>query len=230
MDPIITMLLPPGYEIKGVKADGPAIVIRAATEHRAGNCPCCGNESKQIHGYYRREIDDLAISGFFVRIRLRVRRFRCNNEQCKRKTFSLPLSDLAAPYQRKSDRLESVLYRVGQALGGRAGARLAKLLSINTSRDTILRIVRALFQPEPAVPQVVGVDDWAMRRGHHYGTILVDLERHRVIDLLPSRTADVLSQGLEDHPQISLVSRDRSPEYRAAITDTLPDALQVVDR
>ncbi len=230
MEPIHSLLLPPGYEIEEMRTEGPAIGIRAATQHRAGICPGCGRESTQIHGYYRREVDDLPISGFTVRIRLKVRRFRCNNEQCERQTFSSTSSDLVAPHQRKSGRLISTLYHIGQALGGRAGARLTKLLCMGTSRDTLLRIVRAVFQPEPCAPHAVGVDDWAMCRGHSYGTIVVDLEKHQVIDLLPSRSADTLSQWLAHHPQISLVSRDRSPEYRSAVTDMLPEAVQVVDR
>jgi transposase len=230
MEPIITLLLPPSYQIKGIEADGSGIVIRAAIQQKRGNCPDCGQVSTKIHGYYGRTFDDLPVTGFSVRIQLKVQRFCCDNAHCDRQTFSAAMSDFVAPYQRKSTRLISSLYHIGQALGGRAGARLTGLLSIATSRDTILRIVRSGFQAGSCKPKVIGVDDWAMRRGDKYGSIIVDLERHRVIDLLPSRSAEELSGWLENQPQIAIVSRDRSPEYRAAITATLPHATQVVDR
>jgi transposase len=212
---------PPSYQIKGIEADGPGIVIRAAIQQKVGNCPDCGQVSTKIHGYYRRTFDDLPLMGLCVRIQLQVQMLCCDNAHCDRQTFSAATSELIAPYQRKSTRLISSLYHIGQALGGRAGARLSRLLSLATSRDTILRIVRSAFQAESCKPQVIGVDDWAMRRGDTYGTILVDLERHCVIDLLPSRSAEELSGWLEHQPQIAIVSRDRSPEYRAAIPDRI---------
>jgi transposase len=230
MEPIITLLLPSDYELEEIGIDGPALVIRAAIHQSAGRCPCCGCLSTSIHGYYRRRLDDLPLSGFTVRIQLKVRRFRCNADHCVRRTFNQEMSALVAPYQRKSARLISSLYHIGQALGGRAGARLANRISMSTSRDTLLRIVRTLFQSEPCRPEIIGVDDWAMRRGHTYGTIIVDLERHQVIDRLPTRSAEELAAWLKQQPQVAIVSRDRSSEYRAAITEALPNASQVVDR
>lgn len=230
MEPIFRALLPPGYEMEDVGREGPAIVMRAATTQRAGICPSCGRTSTRIHGYYNRTVHDLPICACAFRIHLRVRRYRCLNEGCGRKTFSSELSGLVESYQRKSIRLTTTLYHIGQALGGQAGSRLARLLSMSASRDGLLRIIRKTFLPEPCQPSVIGIDDWAMRKGHTYGTIVVDLERHRVVELLPSHAVDEVSRWLKSQPQITVVSRDRSMEYRTAITESLPDALQVVDR
>ena len=210
--------------------NGAVIAIRAAIVQRAENCPRCGQVSTRIHGYYDRTIDDVPISNFAVQICLTIRRFLCNNVRCDQRTFSANVSELVGHYQRKSVRLISNLYHIGQALGGQAGARLARLLSMATSRDTILRIIRTGFQPTPCRPKVIGVDDWAMCKGHKYGTIIVDLEEHKVIDLLPSRSAQELAGWLATQPQIEIVSRDRSKEYQAAIAESLPQACQVADR
>jgi transposase len=230
MEPILTMLLPPGYEIEGIGTEGPAIVMRAATQGRAGTCPSCGQRSSRIHGYYSRTVHDLPIAAYAFRIHLKVRRYQCLNQGCGRQTFSSEMTDLVAPYQRKSLRLITSLYHIAQALGGQAGTRLARVLSMPASRDTLLRIIRKTFLLEQHWPRFIGIDDWAKRKGHTYGTIIVDLERHKVVELLPSRSVADVSKWLKTQPQVTVVSRDRSAEYRTAITESLPDAQQVVDR
>lgn len=98
------------------------------------------------------------------------------------------------------------------------------------SADTVLRIVRLTILPEASAARVVGVDDWAYRKGQVYGTILVDLETHKPIDLLPGRSAETLKMWLDAHPEVQLVARDRSKEYKAGIDASRPDIVQVVDR
>src|SRR3954451_16080697 len=142
------------------------------------------------------------------------RRSRCAGAECPQRIFTERLPAIAAgPWSRRTGRLSEIQRHLGLALGGQAGARLAERLAMPASGDTLLRLVRRIEPEEPAVVRAVGIDDWAWRKGHHYGTIVVDLERHKVVDLLPDREADTVAQWLAEHPEIEGVRRDRSAAY-----------------
>jgi transposase len=183
-----------------------------------------------VHSRYRRRPVDLPSLGRALRIDLRVRRFYCHNAACARHTFAERLPELLRPHARRTRRLAEAQGRVGVALGGEGGARLLQHLSMPASADTVLRLVRGLTLPEQEPPHVVGVDDWALRKGRTYGTILVDLERRRVLDLLPDRTAETLADWLRCQPQVAVAARDRSTEYARGIALGAPGARQVADR
>ena len=161
---------------------------------------------------------------------LRVRRFRCRNTACRRQTFAEPLRDLVAPHARRTRRLAAAQGRVAVAAGGEAGARLLRHLGMPASPDTLLRLLRQLPLPVTASPRAIGVDDWALRKGRTYGTILVDLERRCVVDLLPDRTSGRLAAWLRDQHGIRILTRDRSTEYAHGMTAGAPRARQVADR
>jgi transposase len=193
-------------------------------------CPLCGQTSARPHSRYLRHLADLPCHDRLVRLQLEVRRFFCANADCRRRIFAERLPSVAAVHGRTTVRLHNAHCHIGLALGGEAGARLAGRLSMPTSADTLLRRIRlAPLPPHPAV-RVVGVDDWAFRKGHHYGTILCDLERHRPVDLLPERSAEALSAWLKGHPEVEVVSRDRSDEYIRGVNAGAPQAVQVADR
>ncbi len=173
---------------------------------------------------------DLPISGRRVVLTVRVRRFRCLIPTCPRQIFAERLPDLAAPFARRSQPLQHALERVGFALGGEAGARLARCLGMPTSPDTLLRLIRAAPVPDPGQPRIIGLDDWAYKRGIRYGSIVCDLERHQVIDLLPDRSADSVAAWLQAHPAIEVAARDRSGLYADGIARGAPQAIQVADR
>ena len=193
-------------------------------------CPCCAVSSSSIHSRYQRHLTDLPWGPCTVRIQLRVRKFVCQNPRCERRIFTERLPELVAAYARKTRRLMTVLRAIGVALGGNAGARLAARLRLPTSPSTLLRLEQTATVPNPPALQAVGVDEWAWRRGHRYGTILVNLADHRVVDLLPDRSAASVAAWLAEHPTISVVCRDRSDLYADGIRRGAPEAVQVVDR
>ena len=159
-----------------------------------------------------------------------MRRFYCRNPRCARRTFAERLPELVLPHARRTCRLAAAQSRVGVALGGEAGARLLRHLAMPTSADTVLRLVRLMPLPEVGAPRIVAVDDWAIRKGRTYGTVVVDLERRRVVDLLSDRTSATTAEWLQQRPGVTVVARDRSTEYARAISIGAPRAVQVADR
>jgi transposase len=193
-------------------------------------CPECHQEAQRVHSFYWRTPTDLPVVGLCVRLRLLVRRFFCDNVMCKRKTFAEQFLTLLPAYARRTERLAHQQRQVGLSVGGQGGARLLGSIAMPTSGDTVLRLVKDFVQQEPAVPQVLGIDDWAWSKGQRYGTILVDLEQHRVVDLLSDRSSETLAAWLEAHPGIKIISRDRAREYIKGIEQGASDAVQVADR
>src|SRR3954463_10434194 len=221
----------PGCSIERITPDGPGFLhITAHGARPGGRCPDCGRASRAVHSRYRRRPADLPSLGRAVGVELRVRRFYCRNAACARRTFAERLPELLGPRARRTRRLAEAQGRVGVALGGEAGARLLGHLAMPASADTVLRLVRGLPPPEPEPPRVVGVDDWAGRKGRTYGTILVDLERRPTLDLLPDRTATTLAAWLRHRPTIEVIARDRSTEYGRGAATGAPKATQVADR
>ena len=205
------------------------MVLRPAAE--GSRCPTCQRLSHRKHSWYERRLGDLPWEGIPVRIELHVRRFFCDNDGCHQNIFTERLRETAPRYARHTARLSIALEQITQALGGSAGARLAQQLGILASGSTLLRQLRRKgFVDRPRAPRVLGIDDWAWRKGRCYGTILCDLERGKVIDLLPDRSAESTEQWLRAHPGAEMISRDRASLYAEAASQAAPQAVQVADR
>jgi transposase len=220
----------PGIKITEVRKQDNQIDMYAASVEIQGICPNCGKRSTRVHSYYERTPADFPMAACQVRMHLRMKRFRCLTEDCSRATFVEEFPHVLEKYARRTVRLYQAQEDVAFALGGEAGCRLANHLHMALSGDTLLRMIRNAPAHHSEEAEIIGVDDWAKRRGRVYGTILVDLERHQVIDLLADRTAETLVEWLRSHPGVQIVARDRSLEYARGISEGAPQAIQVADR
>ncbi|MFB7056072.1 ISL3 family transposase [Streptomyces vinaceus] len=216
--------------IDAVGAVGDAVWVGLHARQPAVACPSCGVTASRVHSTYMRRLADRPLGGRRVLLRLRSRRFFCDNGLRSRRTTAEQVLCLTTRYRRRTTALARLVQAIGLTVGGRAGARLAGYLPVQTSRDVILRELRRLPDPPSAQVTVLGIDEFAFRRGATYGTVLIDVETRRPIDLLPDRTADKVASWLADHPEIKVISRDRCSTFSQAAARVAPEAIQVADR
>ena len=226
-----TLLADPAVlHIEKIVAEKSSLTIFMKSVQKQAHCPLCQQVSGKRHSHYVRRLADLPWQGIAVKAALLIGRFFCTNDLCDRKVFAERLPKVVADYARRTLRLNETLTDLAFALGGEAGRRLAEKLGLFISGDTLLRRIRQFASRPDQTPRVLGIDDFAFRKRHHYGSILIDLESRKPVDLLPDRESKTVSDWLKAHPGVEIVSRDRSMQYAEGITLGAPEAEQVADR
>jgi transposase len=222
--------VPGGFVVEDVAIDSDSFVIAIRSSASSCRCPLCGAVCDRVHSRYERNLADLPITGRRTRLILRARRFFCDASTCERRVFAERFDRVVEPRARRTARLDDVVHCLAIALGGKPAAALSRRLNVEVSNDTLLRMVRRRGVPNFPSPSIVGIDDWAWRRNHRYGTLVCDLERRKTIALLPDREPATAEAWLARQSQIFIVARDRGGGYALAVQRALPHAIQVADR
>jgi transposase len=222
--------LPEGIIVEQVQMTETQLTVVARSTKDSACCPGCGCPSEHVHSQYWRTVNDVPCAGRNVVLRLGVRKFFCVTLTCQRKVFAERLADLVQPWARVSNRLLEELKAIGLSASAEVSERLVPRLAMKVKAPTMLRYLHAIPPPAKTAVRVLGIDDFAMRRGDCYGTILINMETHRPLDLLPDRTAEAVLPWLTAHQEIEVVSRDRASAYADAVKRALPQAIQVADR
>ena len=209
-----TKLAPAGFVVEHAEIDTDCVFLDVRATALSATCPCCGTSSLRTQSRYPRQAADLPIAGRRVFLRVTVRRFWCDAVLCRRRIFAERFgADILAPLSRRTGRLETIVHHLGLALGGRPAAAFADRLMMPVSNDTLLRVVRRRTEQPRDKLAIIGIDDFAFRRGQRYGTIVCDLERRRPVTLLPDREQATSRAWLANHPSIVTVARDRGGGY-----------------
>jgi transposase len=230
MDVPTALKLPEYVHVLTIEQRENTFVVLACSLQQAPCCPVCGRPSKRFHSQYTRRVADLPCGGLLVCLSILVRKCFCEEPLCIRKIFCERLKGLAEAWAQATIRLNYMVTVIGLATSGMLGSRLATRLGIQVSWMTILRRIMAIPVSSPSSVSQLGVDDFSFRRGKQFGTILVDMQSHQIIDLLPDRSAETTATWMANHPEIELVSRDRGGAYASAVRQGAPQAIQVADR
>lgn len=218
------------FQVITVEKEEGKVLIYVNSKQLGSNCPLCNELSSRIHSYYTRRIMDLPMIGSQTLLILNTRKFYCLNINCIRKVFTERFSEHIVNRKTVTRRLNEKFLKIASLMGGNGGVRICQLMNIPVSSSTLIRLIHQEPLEQSAVPKVLGIDDWAFKKGSRYGTIIVDLERRKIIDLLPDREALSVEKWLKAHPGVEIVSRDRYSNFANGVKNASTSIKHVADR
>ena len=218
------------FEVTAFQHMDQQIILSVQSRQKESPCPLCKIPSRTLHSYYYRTIKDLPAFGNAVFLKLKARKWYCNNSACIRKVFTERFNHFFECYKRSSIRLRNKVLKIALLIGGNPGAKLCRTLQFSASSSTLVRLIKQQCIMDIHLLDAIGVDDWAFKKGMKYGTAIINLHEHTVVELLPDRETATLQNWLRNHPEINIVTRDRFSRYALAVSTSLPDAIQVTDR
>jgi hypothetical protein len=230
---IPSFLLPSDLPLNpsSIRLEGQCLLIEASAYQPYSICPVCGHRNARVHSKYIRMLADLPTSGYHVKVTVLSRKYFCDNPDCLRKVFTERFNQEIIPYHRRFSRQQNLLANIALELGGNKGAAISRLSAMPVSASTILRIIKRMnLRIQKMTSGILGIDDWAFKKGNTYGTIIVDLKKNKVVDLLCDRQSETLRLWLQGHPEVEVVSRDRGGPYAKGAREGAPQAIQVADR
>ncbi len=218
------------FEIDSIDRQADTVILSVSSKQPGPKCPKCAGQSRRLHSYYIRTLKDLPAFGCRVIVNLKARKFYCHNIECDKKVFCEHFPDHFFPYKRSTRRLSEKLLKIALLMGGNAGERLCRTLNIPVSSSSLIRCIhqKELIREKPS--PYIGIDDWAYKKGHTYGTAIVDLKNRRIVDLLPDRESQSIQDWLSKQHGVKIVTRDRYAKYAKGVTEGAPKATQVADR
>lgn len=221
---------PEKFLVVGCERASSEVVVEVNSCGSCNYCPACFHKSRSVHSYYYRKVMDLPILGYQTTIKLRARKFRCLNDNCDRKTFTERFDKYVQKGKRLSARLRMRIEKIAFHAGGNGGARLCKIMGMPVSGSTLIRCIYEYKGPMSPTPRVLGIDDWAFKKRMSYGTVLVDIEQRKIIDLLPDWEGETLKKWLLAHPGVSVVTRDRYSQFANGVQRASGSIVHVADR
>jgi len=216
----------PRVKVKGISMNEDQLFISAEIASKYGFCPLCGSRSKRLHSYYCRKLQDLPIISRSVKLELKVRKIFCDNPKCSKKVFSQQLSDKVVPYSRRTSRANDRLLHLSKETSSNKASWISEQMLLRVSSSTCLRTIHKCNVSPPAKMTHLGIDDWAYHKGHTYGTIVVNRETGKTVEVLKSREKEDIAEWLRQYPDIKTITRDRGDCYIQAVSEALPDAIQ----
>jgi len=222
---------PNAMNIISSSINGGLIQLSIKSNTHEAICPVCKKKSSSYHSTYHRKVQDLPILGKKVILDITAYRYYCDNIECKQKVFAEELEGFAGWYRRKTERLEDMIITIAVNTSCEGCSRICSHMGVDVSGDAIIRLIKRYSKKkESFASEIIGIDDWAYKKGHTYGTIICDGKTHKPIDLLDGRDGQELKKWLLNNKYVKIITRDRASAYAKVISEVLPDAMQIADR